>query len=253
MKTLIIYVFHEYNDRVQYFIDNAIFKSPNDTFMMVCNNKDFNFTCPDYVIKINRPNVGFDFGAWSHGLLTNDFYTQFDNYILVNSSVLGPYMKNKKKRWTQVYLDGLDKYKLFGSTINTEKHPELQSHVQSYIFAFNKKTLMFLIKNGIFSLDKFTKTKQQTIDEKERCMSKLIIQHGWNIGCLIPMYKEVDFSFRTKKPQNYGFIFRGNLMKPWYHNIYWNEYDLVFIKGNRVNLLNPKLNKKRPSNKKKTP
>lgn len=236
MKTLVVYVFHKYNDRVQYFIDNAIFKSPKVTFMMVCNDEKLRFECPDYVIKINRPNLGHDFGGWSHGLLTDNFYTHFNSFILVNSTVLGPFMKKKNKPWTQVYLEGLKNCVLFGSTINVEKKPEYQSHVQSYIFALTRMALEYLIIAGIFSLTKFTKTKTQAVWEKERYMSRLIIKRGWNIGCLMPMYRGIDFTFRYKKYDDYGFGIKGDLMKPRFYGEYWNEYDLVFIKGNRVKL-----------------
>jgi len=38
-KTLILYVFHEYNERVKYFIKNAIFEDENVDFIMISNNK----------------------------------------------------------------------------------------------------------------------------------------------------------------------------------------------------------------------
>ena len=93
MKTLVLYVFHEYNDLVKSFIEKAIFKDDNIDFMIICNNLYYKIeNLPDYVIYKNRNNIGFDFGGWSHGLLTNDFYKNYDNYMCVNSSVVGPYL-----------------------------------------------------------------------------------------------------------------------------------------------------------------
>jgi hypothetical protein len=38
-KTLVLYVFHIYNDRVQHFIDNAIFYDENVDFTFKINNQ----------------------------------------------------------------------------------------------------------------------------------------------------------------------------------------------------------------------
>ena len=56
--------------------------------------------------------------------------------------------------------------------------------------------------------------------------------------CLLKHYKNVDFTFKNKKPFNFpiGF-FKNDLMNKNCYLKFWNEYDLVFIKGNRVNIL----------------
>ena len=129
MKTLVLYVFHEYNDLVKSFIEKAIFKDDNIDFMIICNNLYYKIeNLPDYVIYKNRNNIGFDFGGWSHGLLTNDFYKNYDNYICVNSSVVGPYLpENYNGIWTDFFINGLkDNVKLFGSFINKDFHPHVQ-------------------------------------------------------------------------------------------------------------------------------
>ena len=69
-------------------------------------------------------------------------------------------------------------------------------------------------------------------------MSRKIIDRGWNIGCLLKHYKNVDFTFNGKKPDEFKFnFFKNDLMNEISYNTFWKEYDLVFIKGNRVNLL----------------
>ena len=37
-KSIVIYVFHEYNERVDFFIKNCIFKDDKTDFLIVCNN-----------------------------------------------------------------------------------------------------------------------------------------------------------------------------------------------------------------------
>jgi len=235
-KTLVLYVFHILNDRVHNFINNAIFKDDDVDFIIICNDKNISFNSPEYVKTMYRENIGYDFGAWSDALLTDDLYKNYDNFICVNSSVIGPFIPSYyKKRWTDVYIDGLkDNIKLFGSTINTCYQPDIKSHVQSYIFSMNKETLEYLIKCDIFSKTNYANTFIDAIIHKEILMSRKIIENGWNIGCLLPCYQNVDFTFTSKTFWEYGTENMDDLMYPCHRNVKWNEYQLVFIKGNRM-------------------
>jgi hypothetical protein len=68
-------------------------------------------------------------------------------------------------------------------------------------------------------------------------MSRKIIENGWNIGSLMSQYKDVDFTFRTKPLRSYNKQWLlDDMMTPQYRNVHWNEYQLVFIKGNRMNI-----------------
>ena len=195
-KILILYAFHEYNQRVKYFIKKALFKKENIDFLFIANNLSItreNINLPSYVFFLNRKNEGFDFAAWSYGLLKNDIYKNYEYFIFVNSSVIGPFLYvYYTEDWVNIYINPLkhNNVKLFGSTINTKYYP----HVQSYIFSMNIITLQFLINNKIFSLTKFSNDFIDTIFNKEILMSKLILQKKWNIGCLLKRYKNIDFT-----------------------------------------------------------
>ena len=235
MKTLVLYVFHKYNKRVNYFINNALFQDENIDFLFICNNKNIEFQVPEYVKLIKRNNFGFDFGGWSDGLLRNDLYKNYDQFIFANSSIIGPFLNpNHNGKWTDKYLNRLTSdVRLFGSTINTCEKPLTLSHVQSYIFAMNKETLEFLIQKGIFTMNSYCKTLIEVVNTKEIQMSRHIIENGWNIGCLNKYYDNVDFTFKTKQPQDYSLPFLDDIMYPRYKNKLWIEEGLVFIKGNR--------------------
>lgn len=230
-KILILYVFHIYNDRVKDFFKNVIFKSDDIKFMIVCNNLSFSSKeIPANAMFIKRENKGYDFGAWSYGLLKDDIYKQFDHFIFINSSVIGPFLSLQntlKYSWPYLYIDLLkNNIKLAGSTINTKTFP----HVQSYFFVMNKDTLEFLIEKKIFDLHTFTKTFIQTIKEKEILMSKLIIENGWNIGSFMKDYKDTDFT-KTKFDPN---VCTDIMLQNIYNKNKWNQYDFIFIKGNRI-------------------
>lgn len=244
-KLLVLYVFHIYNDRVDKFIKNAIFFDENIDFIVICNNKNIQFNVPNYVKKLSRDNIGFDFGGWSDALLKNDLYKNYDHFIFANSSIIGPFIPSYHKgKWTDIYLDGLqNNIKLFGSTINTLHDPIHKAHIQSYIFSMDKQTLAYLIYCNIFSLTNYAKTFQNAIVDKEILMSRKIIEKGWNIGSLFQYYQGVDFTFKTKKPNQYNITFLGDVYSSTYRPSLWNEHQLVFIKGNR-NLNNPSTVKK---------
>ncbi len=123
---------------------------------------------------------------------------------------------------------------MFGSTINTCNDPLNKSHVQSYIFSMNKSTLDYLINSEIFSVTNYANTFNDAIWKKEVLMSRKIIENNWNIGSLLPYYKDVDFTFSSKIPSEYNITFLGDIMFQPYLNTMWNVYELVFIKGNRV-------------------
>ena len=240
MKTLVLYVFHEYNKRVNYFINNALFQDEAVDFIFICNNKNINFVVPVDVKVLKRDNIGFDFGGWSDALLTNKLYKNYDNFIFANSSIMGPFINDDYQgKWIDFYLDKLkDDVKLVGSTINTcitkYKTPKNMAHVQSYIFAMNFQTLEYLIDKNIFTMNSYCKTLKEAIKTKEIRMSQCIIKNGWNIGCLHKYYNDVDFRFKIKQPHEYKLPFLDDIMYPQYKDKLWIKEGLVFIKGNRI-------------------
>lgn len=240
-KLLVLYIFHIYNNKVKYFFNTCIYDSPNVDFLIICNDKNINFEdeLPSFSnIKIlKRDNIGIDFGGWSDGILLNNLYKKYNNFIFCNSSIIGPFLKpDFQGKWTDIYIDGLSRNncKLFGTTINTLKIPHLFSHVQSYIFSMNLETLEFLIKEEIFVIGKYCKTPEDAIISKEILMSRKILDNGWNIGCLLPIYKDVDFTLKTHNENSKNMLIYDDVMFSHYLNNLWTCEDLVFIKGNRV-------------------
>jgi len=235
-KILVLYVFHIFNRRVNYFINNAIIEDDNVDYIIICNNKNIRLnSLPSYVKTLYRNNIGYDFGGWSEALLTNNLYQNYEYFICVNSSVVGPFLQNNYTgKWSDIYINGLKgNVKLFGSTINTMSQPERHAHVQSYIFSMNKTTLEYLIKCNIFSTRNYAKTFNETICLKEILMSRKIIENGWNIGSLLNCYKNVDFTFSTKQPKEYNMPFLNDIINNTYYGVLWNKYSVVFVKGNR--------------------
>lgn len=100
----------------------------------------------------------------------------------------------------------------------------------------DKNTLKYLIECEIFSTTNYAETFGDAIWKKEVLMSRKIIENNWNIGSLLRYYKDVDFTFSYKKPSDYNILFLDDVMWQPFKDIVWNVYEIVFIKGNRVNV-----------------
>ena len=230
-KTLILYTFHIYDNNVKYFIKNGVFKDDNIDFIFIINDPTLKVDVPDYIKIINRENKGYDFGAWSEGLLTDNLYLNYDYYIFANSSVVGPILPTYyKAKWTDIFLDGLtDTIKLYGCTINTHgidsENPKLDSHVQSYVFCTDKIGINILINKEIFSLTNQFNNYEDVIINKEIRMSREIINSNYNIGCVFNYYKDIDFRLpKIEKALNNLTLDRH------FFNEYLHPYEVIFIK-----------------------
>ena len=266
MKTLVLYTFNLYNDRVEFFVKHGLFKSNNVDFVFICNNSEFKIdNLPDYVIYINRPNTGYDFGAWSDALLNYHYADKdYDTYIFVNSSVYGPFIKedDKKIHWTDIFCNGLtDDIKLFGVTIYsncfpidkfisminyinkddeeeeknnnfTIKYTFPNAFLQSFVFSVKKQTLLDLIDVKIFSKNFDINFSDCT--KKEEYMSRYIISKGGNIAGTCSYYKGVDWRFIDKTSADYSINFLDEMMSPeCYEKGIIDPYETIFIRGNR--------------------
>jgi lipopolysaccharide biosynthesis protein len=241
MKTLVLYTFHEYNERVTYFIQNALFQRDDVDFLVICcdiNDTRMETELPSYVKLMKRENIGFDFGAWADGLFRDNLYQNYNRFIFVNSSVIGPFYPHYYPgNWTDIYVSGLENnVKLFGSTINCIHINDFVPHVQSYIFAVDKECLDFLIQSNIFT-NHYETNFTVLIEQKELKMSLLVLARGWNIGCLHKHYKDIDFVKNKRTVYNYKITLYNDVMYQEYLDKHvWELNELVFVKGNRISL-----------------
>jgi hypothetical protein len=241
-KTLVIYTFHYFNESVYTFLRYGVFQDENIDFLFVCNNRDIekdihiDAIFPKYAKVIIRDNIGFDFGAWSVGALTNDLYKNYKYILFLNCSVLGPYLpQGCNEKWPNIFTSKLNNdVKLVGSTINTMNDIAGRAHVQSYCFCMDKDTFNFLVDKEIFSLTKFKDDKIKCIYDNEIGMSRLIIDSGYNISCLCPRFDNIDYKFRNYPPSHLdNRVLYADPPHPCHYNTQWKSTDLIFIKRNR--------------------
>ena len=233
MRTIVLYVFHELNENVHFFLKNGI--HDNFKLFLICNN-EIDLKLDGYDI-LYRPNIGFDFQAWSEALKLISF-NDYDYFIFLNSSVIGPFVKDGEN-WTHKLINLLnDNVKLAGCTINNcnnygELNPNLYSHVQSFCFCVDRIGLD-IIYEEIFNSN-FITDKNDIIHEKEIKMSRLIINSGYNISSLMKRYSSIDFRLSVGITNQLKMIYKGDIFYDNYFGIYPNEdkYEVMFVKTKR--------------------
>ncbi len=238
MKTLVLYVFHQYTEYVNFFFKKGVFEAENVHFLFILNGITLCEDLPkgNNVSVLYRENKYADFGAWSDGLILNNNIEKYDSFIFINSSCVGPFVhSNISEKWTDIFLKGLerDNIKIFGTTINTCRNTTGQSsHVQSWAFCMKKETVKLCIEHKIFDAINYTKmsTKDDLIFSHEVPMSQLIMKHGGNIGCMTKLYTGVNFLL--PETNIYGWNDDIAFSKGYFGET-TNPYEVMFVKANR--------------------
>lgn len=223
MKTCVIYVLHEFNDNVNFFIENGIYENSDIDWFITINNPNLKLNIPinkQNLIKriYNRQNIGHDFGAWSFtlfqeidvisekqisGCIKRSFIHEiYDYYIFINSSVRGPFLPTYfKNNWINIFTSMITSdVKLAGSTIGIyDKKP----HVQSMILVTDRIGLEIGLNKQIFTKEIKPTTNKWTeiILNKEVRYSTEILNAGFNINCLLKEFNGIDYR-NLKGPLN---------------------------------------------------
>jgi len=126
----------------------------------------------------------------------------------MNSSVCGPFLPSYyKNRWIDPFIELFEEnVKMAGATINILNKLTIHSfkfkekynielphtHVQTMFFGLDKEALFFLMKENFFNRD-VGFDKDYVIINFEILLSQLILKKGWNISCILPEYKGIDY------------------------------------------------------------
>lgn len=186
-----------------------------------------------------RPNTGYDFGGYIYGL--QKLEKSYKYYFFLNCSVCGPFYPTylgESFDWMQIFIEMLrGDVHLVGPTINVvppnciiNRTSQAKPVVQSYMFVLTQEGLDFLRPTV------FAQEYSSFVDVglyQEVGMSSEILNHGWNINCLIPEYHDLDYR-QVKKVFNpatietcgdYAFHKAGKLFGRTPH-----PYEVIFIK-----------------------
>jgi hypothetical protein len=175
---------------------------------------------------IYRENTGFDFQGYYRGLLSlkdKQLLRPNDYYIFMNCTVRGPFLPPYTTRhiyWYTPYIDLLTgNVKLVGSTINGYISP----HVQTYIFVMDYEGVNFLLTKNFFKL---CTHRDEVITQQEIALSQIILSNGWNMDCLVPEYKNLDYVNKKNPIKSDDIRFAKNII-----GRDLSPYEVIFIKS----------------------
>ncbi len=250
------------NDGVDYYfiLQNVGNKSVNESEMPLLPKRNAYY--------IQHENVCFDFGTvgwfldtytvgnpWINQTTVNREkkinITQYKYFIILNSSVRGPffppyYLKfvsdykeefQKKFYWYYLFTKRLnDKVKLTGSTISCA--PAI--HVQSYVLVTDFIGFTIMLKPGSHggSGDKGIfgcyPSKDDVSAYSEIASSTRILDAGYMIDCLLTKYQTVDFKQKHNQKCNNN---RGPYFDNEFEGMSLEPYEVVFVKYNDLEFL----------------
>ena len=233
-KTVVVYVYHEFNTNVDVFLKHGVFESDFVDFIFVCNGNHA-LALPQYknVSMFNRPNIGHDFGGWSDAIFKFNLRDKYDYFILINSTVRGPLLPpwSHISDWTQIFTRLIDfETKLAGTTIGIVNGVPI---LQSMVLCFDNIGLDVAIKENIFIPNPIQKSKFDVVMENELGFSKSIFKHGYKIRSIMSSYYKTNLSNVIKTKDHIIQHCSNN----GYFGVNLHPYELVFIKDN-VNINN---------------
>ena len=254
-KVLILRHFHDSpseRETLSFFLKHGIrktnFLARNVSVVIVCSGSAFpreDFQIDDSVIVIERENTGLDFGGYIEALSRLDWASSYDIIVFVNGTLLGPLfpMYRYGEDWLSHFTSLLSTYtRLAGITINLniQKDRSMEPHVQSMLYVMERRTLENLRNWGVLVPVPASLSKDEIIVKYEVGISKALLQHGYNIASLLPLFQGVDFtkllasesarqSMMKLSPNSQGDV--------WYQKGYFggplSPSDTLFVKENR--------------------
>ena len=248
-KICCIYAYYEkdnmYKKNLKYFIRNGILNNI-DYYFVINGTHTITINKANNITILYRENKGLDFGAYSYVL--HKLTKKYDYYIFLNTSVRGPFLRNSVKPWFNYFLELFtDNVKIVGTTINIFPHSHYMNydlekmymksapfpHVQSMFFIITAEYLEYLMSINFFNEEELANVDiNYVIVTKEIGLSQYALKNGWNINCILPKYKNLDYL--TIKDEINPSSYNGD---PYYTNCYFNttinKYEVIFFKINR--------------------
>lgn len=243
MSTVVVFVFHEYNRNVKFFLKQGVKANSQVDYVVVHNIEHFSEQ-PSASVRIleedgqrskvtmvKRANLSNDWGAYSESLLHFDA-NQYKYFVFLNSTMRGPFVPPYvTEHWTQLFTRKLNSdVGLVGSTINPYN---CQPHVQSMMMAMDRRVLDLAREHQKFFEPSQSVEKSRLITEHEVGLSTLVLENGLNIDCMVTAFQGVDW---REKPE---IKFPTTLRKSdlWGDRNYFGHnlhvYETVFFKTNR--------------------
>ncbi|MGA9586275.1 MAG: rhamnan synthesis F family protein [Terracidiphilus sp.] len=137
---------------------------------------------------IQRENTGYDFAMWRRALAEYEL-TQFEELLLTNSSIVGPF-NPLEPLWQRAAVNQCD---FWGLTDNDD----LGRHLQSYFLLFRRQVLEHPCFQTFWHSVLPFRDKQLVIGSYEIGLTRWLEQHGFNWNALFPQ-KDIHALFLNR-------------------------------------------------------
>ena len=250
-KSVVFYHFFDLNDK---YLENLIYfistgwNNQSDFYIVDASNKNSPILPPLENLKlIKTKNLNLDYGGYCQAIeALGKKIDKYDELIFINSSVRGPFLKEKTLHWQSQFTSKINNETcLVGSSINILNPSSKDSidyqnnygstppftHVQTTAYAISQNFFSELLRSNFYDNKTFSK-KSELIQFYEIGLSQRAFILGYNIDCLVPKYSGIDY---RKIKNDFNPTSRdGDILR---RKAYFGEtikpFDLLFIKTNR--------------------
>lgn len=226
-----------YRDNMLYFMKNNGFLDFIDYYIVINGKYTIEFPKASNVFIYERENKGLDFGAYSY-IVSKKMKKNYDYYFFINSSVRGPYLDKKYTNWSVPFLElfnDSENIKIVGTTINIHHG---MCHVQGMFFCLTQDYFLKLRDEFHFFSDENILNQINSIFYNAYCkeitLSVFGLRNGYNINCILPKYRGLDYRMINKNIDPHTDRYGGDVYFP---NAYFGgtikPNDVIFFKTNR--------------------
>ena len=248
MKSVIIYTYYsspssDYN--LKFFVETELSYKDTIDYIIVINgykhSNQIRFPELDNLKIIKRENIGYDFGGHNAALeYIHSNSKIYDYYFFMNSGVIGPILRDTfvESHWSNIFIQKInDRVKLVGTTIVCLPHTDAGGYgpkVEGFFFMVDSVGLELLEKQKTIFCNHTN--KYSAIVNGEYGLSNCILNNGYSIDCMIPKYKNIDWTNNIFYNLNNNIhpsrknSFYGKSINPYdviFHKWYWNNKPLV--------------------------
>jgi hypothetical protein len=241
-KICVIYNYYEKN--FIYFLENGILNEL-DYYIIINGESSVKIPIKTNIRIYYRENKGYDFGAFSY-VINKKINKKYDYYFFINTSVKGPYLKDKNIKWHKNFLSLFNtNTHLVGTSINICTIKQVQEkfskkvvpHVQSMFFVLDHRFLNELKNENFFNEKEINNMNfNDVILNKEINLSQIAINKGYNINSILSKYKGLDYIYIK---ENINLTSTDG--DPYFTNGYFGEtidpYEVIFFKNTRFETL----------------
>lgn len=253
-KTLVSVAYYETPEslfNMMYFLQYGIM-SGHDFIIVV--NGDSTVKFPSNVRVLYRPNKGYDFGAHKAAIESVHSLDDYAFFIFLNSSVIGPILPDHLRDidWIAFFKQKFDKAQigLLGTTIVCLPPTDAGGFgpkVEGFFWCTDRVGLDLIVHEGTILYEH--DTKYAAIVEGEYGLSRCMLRHDRNIGCMLRRYEGIDWREKVhwhyngyQHPSRAGSFF-GSSIDPYeviFHKWYWAglptvNYDIILKHVEKMN------------------